>query len=165
VGLIQVAQHEVRVREGRLLVAEAVADRAGHRPRALRADPQAAAGVHPDQAAATRAHLRDVQRRHPQGVAAALEHPTADADPRPDLVLRHLERAPVLDNRGLGGGAAHVHRNQVRGAALRGEAHGRHHAAGRPGLDDLDGPAPGGAGPDHAAVGLHHQQRRPDTGS
>ena len=64
---IQPSQDQIGVGDGRLLTAASVADRTWHRAGALRPDPQAAACVHPRQAASAGADGVNVDDRQAQG--------------------------------------------------------------------------------------------------
>ena len=92
------AEHQVGVGHGRLRAAAAVAGRAGHRAGALRADAQRAVLDARDRAAAG-ADLENVHHGdlHRQRLVVA-------ADQR----LRGGQRLALVDDAGLGGGAAHV---------------------------------------------------------
>ena len=97
----QVAEHHVGVGHRRLGAAHPVRGRAGHRPGRLRADPQRP-GQRRDvrDGPAARAHRPDVHRGGPH-----LE--VADHGLPPD------PRQQVLHQRDVGGGAAHVEREEV----------------------------------------------------
>ena len=117
------AEDEIGVGDGRLGAAEAVADRAGRRARAFRADAQGVADLDAGDAAAAGADLLDVDHRHlhgqPGGIAA-------------DQRRAGHQHVAFVDHAGLGGGAAHVERDGV-GEADR--------VAQRLGADDAGGRA------------------------
>ena len=98
------AEDEIGVGDGRLGAAEAVADRAGRRARAFRADAQGVADLDAGDAAAAGADLLDVDHRHlhrqARGIAA-------------DQRRAGHQHGAFIDHAGLGGGAAHVERDGV----------------------------------------------------
>ena len=109
---IEAVQDEVRVGDGGLGPALSVAGRGRIGAGALRADPQHAARIHPRDGAAARADLDQIDHRGADGIAGALG---AVLGPRrgADLVLLGDAGGAVLDESGLGGGAAHVERQDV----------------------------------------------------
>ena len=159
-GGIEVAEDQVRVGEGRFVAAGPVADRPGHRPRASGADVQRARRIDPDQAAATRADLGDVEGRDAQDVAGPAVQPIADVQAGAHLVLGNVAWRAAFDERGLRGRATHVQGDRVGKVDAGSELLGSDDSGGRPGLDDLDRPPGRRARRHHAAVRLHHQDRR-----
>ena len=158
VGTAQESEHHVRVRHRRAASPAAVASGAGLRARALGADPQRAARVDPRDAPAPRAHLREVDDRHPDGMAGAVQ-PAPDVALPAHLVLRGGLDAPVLDEARLGRGAAHVEGDEVRAAdlfaqPLRGDDPGR-----RPRLDGGGGHAERSRDVENPAVRSHDVKR------
>ena len=110
---VEVAEQYVGVGDGGVLAAELVAGGAGEGAGALGADAEGAAAVDGGDAAAASADLGEVDGGDAEDVAAASEEAVADADAAADLVLGGLEHLAVLDDGGLGGGAAHVEGHQV----------------------------------------------------
>ena len=119
------AEHEVRVGDGRLLAAAAVGGRSGLGAGADRADAQRAAGVDPGDGAATGADLGQLDDRRANGIARPARRARAWLRDRPDVVLLGDLRRPAADQADLGGGAAHVERDGVGQAEVRGEVAGR----------------------------------------
>ena len=117
VGAAQASEHHVRVGDRRAVAAEPVARGARLRPRACRADPERSARIDPGDAAAARAHLREIDDRQADGVAGAVQ-PAPDVALAAHLVLGGGLDAAVLDEARLGGGAAHVEGDEVRAADL-----------------------------------------------
>ena len=120
---VEIAEDEIRVSHRRPFAAAAVAGWTGHRPGALRADAQHAAGVDPRERAAAGTDLGDIDGRDANQMPAALDEPAALAQSAAHLVLRRERERAALDDRRLRGGAAHVEGDQVlepRGAARRG---------------------------------------------
>ena len=106
---VEVAEHHVRVGQGRAGAALCVAGGPGVRPRALRPDPNETALVDPGERAPSGADLDHVDdRKLHRKSAPALEL----VDP-PDLEVVLLERGEAAHQRPLRGGAAHVERQQV----------------------------------------------------
>src|SRR6185295_15846020 len=93
---IQVAEHRAGIGERRLASAEAVADRAGTRAGAARADAQRAAAVDPDDAAAAGADLGDIDGRRAQHVAAAARHAAGTREAGADLVFLGVGDLAIL---------------------------------------------------------------------
>ena len=159
---VEVAEQQVRVGDRRQLAALAVADRTGNRARRRRADLRGAGRVDPDQAPAAGADLGEVDERHAQRVAAAARQPAAGRQPGGDLELGGEMRPAALDERRLGGRAAHVEGDDLVDAQPprelgRGDDPGR-----RPRFDDVRRAFCGsGAGHD-PAIRLHDQQRSGD---
>ena len=158
-GGAQEPEHHVRVGHRGPVAAAGVAGGAGLRARALGTDPQGAARIDPRDAAAARAHLREIDHRHPDGVAGAVE-PPSDVPLPAHLVLGGGLDAAVLDEARLGGGSAHVEGDEVRAAnpvaeALRGDDSG-----GGSGFDG-GGRHPERAGDvEHPAARPHDVERR-----
>ena len=128
-GTAQVSEHYVRIGHRRAVPAEAVAGGSRLRPRASGADPQRAARIDPGDAAAPRAHLREIDDRQADGMAGAVQ-PAPDVALAAHLVLGGGLDAAVLDEARLGGGAAHVEGDEIRAAdllaqPLRGDDPGR----------------------------------------
>ena len=121
-------EHQIGVGDGRLGAAEPVAGRPGRRAGALRPDAQAAVIDARDRAAAG-ADLEDVHHGdlHRQRLVVA-------ADQR----LRGGQRLALVDDAGLGGGAAHVEGDGVLDAERVAERLRADHAGGRPGLQHAD---------------------------
>ena len=109
-----VAEEDVRVGDGRVDAAAAVAGGPGRGAGAPRPDLQAARRVEPGDRAAARADLGDVDRRDPQQLAGAAHQPAAGRERAADLVLAAARDGAVLDQRRLRGRAAHVERDRVR---------------------------------------------------
>ena len=111
---IDEAQHDVGVRHRRPLVAEAVAGRPRHGAGRLRPDLEQAALVDARERAAAGPDLGDVDGRHLQHVAAGLDEAARRGDAVAELVFRRHAGPAVLDDHGLGRGAAHVEHDEVR---------------------------------------------------
>ena len=153
-----VAQHDVGVGQRGLLAAPAVAGGARPRPCRARADSQAAGRVHVGHAAAAGADLGDVDGRRADQLAPASHQAAAGGQRGAHLVLGGIVQVPALDQRRLGGGAAHVQGDDVghaesRGGQVRGQDAGRgtglQHEDRPPGRMRLRG---------QAARGLHDEQ-------
>ena len=159
VGAAQEPEHHVRVGHRGAVAALRVAGGAGLRSRACRADPERAARIEPRDAAASRAHLRQIDDRHPDRVAGSVQ-PAPDVALSPHLVLRGGLDAAVLDEARLRGGAAHVEGDEVRASELvaeplRGDDSGR-----GPGLDGGGGHPEGSGDVEDSAVRPHDMERR-----
>ena len=143
--LVDEAEHEVGVGDGRLRAAAAVAGGPGRGARALRADAQQPAVVDARDRAAAGADRVDVDRRQRE-------------PPAVDDRVGHHERRAVLHERGVEAGAAHVDRQAVVLAVRRQmpEAGGR--ARGRAREQRERGALGHLGGRRDAAVRLHHQQ-------
>ncbi len=156
---VQVAEHDRGVGRRRLLAAAAVAGGAGHRAGAHGADTQAAAGVEPGDAAATRAHRLEPHHRQPQRIAAdapllgdghlAVAHQgdigAGAADVEGDQVASVREAADMLsrDDAGRRPREEHRHRLPTRHACRGNAAPGLHQvepalALGQPGRELVD---------------------------
>ena len=144
------------------LAAAAVAGGPGRGARAARPDLQAARRVEPGDRAAARADLGDVDRRDPQQLARAAHQPAAGRQRAADLVLAAARDGAVLDQRRLGGRAAHVERDRVREAEPLRDAERRDDAGGRARLEREHRPAARVLGGHHAARRLHDRERRLD---
>ena len=129
---VDVAEQHVRVGDGRRLAAHVVADRSGRSARALGPRLQRTARIDPDMRAAAGADFGEIDRRHFQRVARAGEQPRADHDPGADRVFVRARDLPVLDHRGLRGGAAHVEGDDLVEVLGARECMRADHAAGRP---------------------------------
>ena len=134
---IEIAQGCVRVGYGGLRSAQVVAGGTGRSPRAPGAHSQRTSGVEPSDAAAAGANLGDLDGRHandlPSAAAARVAHAAAN------VVFGRFKRLAVLDQRCLGGGAAHVKGDEVALARLLREITGGQNPRCRPRFDDVDG--------------------------
>ncbi len=154
---VDVAEHDVGIRDGRLLAAAAVADGAWIGTGALRPDlDQPHVGV--GDAAAAGADLQQLDGRHVDRQAAAL----AVAH------LVHLEGGrdgglAAVDGAELGRGAAHVEGEDPVEALLLADGAAQQHAGGGPELDDADRHVAGELGRHQPAVRLHDEEIRGDT--
>ena len=87
-ALVEIAEQQVAVGDGRLAAAARVAHGARIGAGALGADTQRAGAIHPGNRSATRRHLGEIDDRHADRMACAV-HPPAPARATPaDLVLR-----------------------------------------------------------------------------
>ena len=141
----QHAQHHRGVHHGRTLAAAAVAGRARLGARAVRADPQQAAGVHVGDRAAAGADGLDV---HPRGL---------QREPGDLAGVQHRQPA-VLDQHGVEAGAAHVGADQQPVAGPSGQRGQRGRPGHRSGHDRLEGTPPGLGQGERAAAGAGDQQ-------
>ena len=140
--------------------AAAVARRTGVGAARLGTDLEQAELVDAGEAAAAGADLDEIDRWH------------RDREPRALLEAVHagdLERVrevglAVLDEAGLGGGAAHVEAQQAVFAHAAGEPRAGQRACRRAALHEPDREAGGVVGRDHAAVRQHHQHRTAEPG-
>jgi len=114
---VQVAEDEIGVRDGRLRPAEGVACRARLRARAARPDFQETDLVDVRDGAAAGADLDQLDGRDAHRQAAALDEPFLARG----LEAVRGERLAPVDERELGGGAAHVEREEVTAAVLAAE--------------------------------------------
>ena len=105
---IEQPEHQVGVGDGRLVAAAAVAGRTGIGAGALRADLEQPERVDMGDAAAAGADLDHVDRRDGDRQPAAFLEAVAAVD----LEQPGDQRLAVLDQAGLGGGAAHVEGHQ-----------------------------------------------------
>ncbi len=110
---VEEAEQQVGVGDGRPIVAAAVAGRPGIGAGGFRPDQQQAAWVHGGQRAAARSDLGDVDRRHLEEIAAALDEAAGRAHALAELVFGGQRRHAVVDDRRLGGRAAHVEHDDV----------------------------------------------------
>ena len=104
---IEITQNHIGVGYGRLTT-DAVTGRPGHRARAFRADLHGARLVEPDDAAAARAHLRDIDHRKLERIAAAAAECIVRREAAADLVFVGPQHDAAFDQRRLSGRAAHV---------------------------------------------------------
>ncbi len=147
---VEPAEHEIGVGHRRLGAAIAIAGGAGRRARALRADRQAVLRIEPGDRAAAGADLDDVDHRRldrkPFHIAAG-------------VVDRVDREAAVLDQRALGGGAAHVEGDDVLQAQRLGIGAGADAAADRTGFHEAHWLPAGALDRKQAAVRAHHIKR------
>ena len=155
---IEPAQHEIGVRDCCIHPAVAVTGRARRRAGALRPDAQHSARVDPRNRAASRADLHQVYYGRPDRVPASAPAPGVDRRLRANLVVFGYPRRAVLNQRGLGSGAAHVQRQHVPVADGFADVRGRYHTRGRARLHHVHGALDCSLEVVHAAVALHHQQ-------
>ena len=152
---IVVAQQQVRIGDGRVRPAAPVARGPRIGTRRMRADLDQPRLVHAGDGPAPGADLDHVDdRRADRQAGAALEAMDARG-----LHHRGDLRAAVLDQAGLGGGAAHVEGERVRQAGGTREKHRRQGAAGRPGFQQPDREGARHLGRAEPAIGLHQAQR------
>ena len=154
----EIAQHHIGVRHRGPRPALPVAGRPRLRARALRPDPERPAGVEPGDAAAARAHFREVDHRHPDGVAGAVE-PAPDIALAADLVFGCGLDAPVLDQARFRRRAAHVEGDEVRAAELAAHALRGDDPGGGPRLDGARRHLERLGHIEHAAVRAHDVER------
>ena len=150
---VQVAEHQVGVGHRGLLAAAAVARGPGLRagtvgPHLERAERRGARD-----AAAARADLDHVDDGDRDRQAA----PAAEAVDAVHLELVDLERPPTDHGAELGGGPAHVERQQVCHASAPAQVRGRQGAGRGPRLQQAYGEARGGLHGGDAAAGEHDQ--------
>ena len=157
--LVQVAERDVGVGDGRLRATLVVADRARVGPGARRSYLECASAVHPRDAASTGADLGQVDGGHPQDVAGTLQEAMSHGHPAADFVLGSPEQLTVFDDGRLGRRAAHVKGHDVRNTQAFSELEGAHDAGGRAGLDAEHRLVRGQLNRSEAAVGLHDRQR------
>jgi hypothetical protein len=138
-------ENQVRVGHRRLLTASRVADRPRFGAGALRAERQRAARIDPRDRSAPGTHFLDVDHRDPQGPAV-------------DVVLVSGLHEPALDDRALGGRAAHVERDQPVGAEDPREARAARDTRRGARLDRVHGLRARGLERERAAVRLGHQE-------
>ena len=152
---VEVAEEEIRVGHGRLRPAEAVGGGTGLGARAPRPDLEEPDLVHGGDAAAARADLDQLDRRDPDGQAAAFHEA---------LLARRLEavgrqRLALVHERELGGGAAHVEREQLPAAVGAAEERAGERAGSGAGLEHLHG-RPLGFGDVGQAAAREHEEKR-----
>ena len=152
---VDVAEHDIGVCDGRLAAALVVADRARRRAGAHRPDLQRAAAVDPQDRAAAGADLGKIDRRHFQRISGARQQPRAEHDTRADLVFGGARHLAILDQRGLGGRAAHIERNRLVDADPPGQRLHPDNPGGRPRLDNVHRRHRRRLGGREAAVRLH----------
>jgi len=104
---VEVAEHEIRVGDGGLEAAQAIAGGSWIRARAVRAHAQEPA-LDARPAPASRTDLDQIHAGDLDGQAAALAHPD-----HVDLELIRARGHATLDEGRLGGGAAHVEGDQI----------------------------------------------------
>ena len=92
-------------------------------------------------------------------MAAGLDEPRGRRDAFAELVLLGPHQGAGLDQRGLGGGAAHVEGDGIGGTDGLAETGSADHPRRRPGTNEKHRPAAGFGDAGGAAVGGHHQQR------
>ena len=144
---VDAAEHDVRVGDGRLGAALAVADGRGVGARALRADAQRAARVEPGDRAAAGADREDLdhRREHRPAVGRRVLSTTVTALPFAITPMSLL--VPPMSSVTTFGVSICVGQRERADDAAAGPGHDRAHR-----------PLAGGAGRHHAAVGLHHEQ-------
>ena len=159
---VEAVQDEVGVGDGGLGPALPVARGGGIGASALRADPQHAARVHPRDGAAARPDLDQIDDRGADGIAGAL-----GAVLRPgrgaDLVLLGDAGGAVLDEPGLGCGAAHVEGQDVVESQDLAEVGGDDDPRRGSRLDHEHGLGARGLEGEDAAARLHDQELPPQT--
>jgi hypothetical protein len=153
-------EQDVRVGDGRLVAAEAVARRAWHGARAPRPDVQALRRVEPRDRAAAGADLGDVDRRDPDQLAAAAEQAAPRRERGADLVLVAARDTPSLDQRRLRGRAAHVERDRVVVPERARQRERCDDAGRRPRLERVDRPSRRLIGRHDPAGRLHDREPR-----
>ena len=102
----ETAEHKIRVCYGRPRSAASVTGRARIGASALRPDPQGARCINERDAAAAGAHLADVDHRHLHRQSLVVTADERDA---------RCQRLALVNDAGLGGGAAHVESDRVLG--------------------------------------------------
>jgi hypothetical protein len=155
----EVAEQKVAIRDRRLRPAEPVAGGPRVAARAVGADAHKAERIDARERSAARADFDHLDHRHLERQPAAL----AEAIDTRDLEVEAPRRLAAVDQRGLGGGAAHVEAEDVgRGGGLAIDARGLH-AAGGTGLHQADRVARRDVARDGAAIGQHQEQRARDA--
>ena len=134
---VDLADHQVGVRHGRLGAAAAVAGGPRLGAGAVGPDQDALQGIDAGNRAAAGADLHHLDDGDAHGRAAAL----LEARLAVDLEHARLQRLAVVDQADLGGGAAHVERQDAALAPLQRDAPGQDGAAGGSGLHQADGEA------------------------
>ena len=143
---IEPAEHDIGVGDGRFGAAAAIADRARVGAGALRSDLQRADLVAPGDRAAAGADLDHVDHRHHDRMAAGIAA---------DIIARRHGRLAVADQACLGGGAAHVERDDVAVAELLADLRRGDDAADRAGFHHRHRALLRDFRRHHAAVGAH----------
>ena len=156
--LREIAEHHVRVGHRRRLAPLAVAGRSRHRAGTFRADLEGAGLVDPDDGAATRSDLGDVDRRQFQRIATATAERAAGGDAAADLEFVGAHQSALLDDRRLRGGSAHVEGDEVGIAAASAELPRRDDAGGRAAFDDLRRPVRRRRGIEDPTARLHDHE-------
>src|SRR5262249_22528118 len=146
---VEIAQHEIGVGDGGLEAAQAVARGPGIRARTVGTHAEETA-FDPRPAAASGADLDQVQTGNLHGQAAALAH----AD-QVDLELVRARGNAVLDEGGLGGGAAHVEGDEVPVPGEPSDVRGEDGARRGPRVERAHGEGGGRIRGGDAAVVLH----------
>ena len=144
VARIQVPQYQAGIGDGRPLPALAVAGRSGIRPGAFRADVEDTTFIDPRDAASTGAQGVDV------------DHRGGDLPPGLELLVGDVGN-PVLDQRDVGAGAAHVEGDEFGFLQQLADVRGGADASRRAGQDRAHRHAAGVPYGGHSAVGLHDQ--------
>ena len=160
---VEAAEHDVRVRDGRLDTAAAVADRPRVGTGALRADPEEATGVDPGDRAAACADLDEVDDRRPHRVAGERHPADPGAGVASDVVVLRDRRPAVLDRGRPSPSCRPCRRRGCRPAERLAEVRRGDHAGRGPGLDHEHRPHGGRVRAEDAAARLHHQQLRLNT--
>ena len=153
---IEISQHQVRIRHGRLVAAERVCRRTRHGAGALRSDLQAAQGVDARDRAAPGADFDHLDHRNLDGEAALFLETVLAVD----LEFGRHQRVAVRDHAGLGGRAAHVEGEDVVVPEELAVPGCRQGAACRSGLYEPDRRLGARVDLHQAAVGLHEEQGR-----
>ena len=146
---VEPAEHHIGVGDGRLGAAAAIADRAGIGAGALRADLERADVVDPGDRAAAGADLDHVDHRQHHRMAAGIAA---------DVIAGRQRRLAVADQARLGGGAAHVERDDVGIAERDADPRRGDDAADRPGFHHRHRPLGRDLRRHHAAVRAHDRQ-------
>ena len=137
-GGIEIAEDEVGVGHGRLASATVVAGRSGYGAGAARADLDSPRHVGRGDGAASGPNLGDIDGRHLYGVTGALHEACSKDDAAADLAFGQDGEAAVLDDRRLGGGAAHVEDHEIADTEAPAEALATDDAGRRSRFDDVD---------------------------
>ncbi len=154
-GRVDAAQRHVGVGHGGRGAAAGVAGGAGVGAGTVRAHHDALQRIDAGDGAAAGTDLHHVDHRDAHREAAAL----GEAIGAGDLEMARLLRGVVVDQRDLGGGAAHVEGDGAVVAAARGNVAGQDGAAGRAAFHQAHREAAGGLHRADAAR-RHHQQQR-----
>ena len=152
------AERDVGVGHRRHRAALVVAHRPRHGARALRPGEERAPGVDANERAAPRSDLGDVDGRNAHVVAASLQEPRPEVDPRPDVEIRDPVVPAALDHRRLGRRPAHVEGEDVLVAELGRDLRRPDDPRRWPRLDDVDRPRRGRIDAHRPAVRLHDPQ-------